>query len=211
MVNSLGVCVNEKMKSHSVNKKPYFICGWYINKKVCTNLIKYFENSSNQRAGTIGVKGKPGINRKEKLSTDVCIDTRNHDEEILSYYQELNKVLEKYKKKFEYCHVNQDRWGMTENLRLQRYKPEEGYFKRHFERTGGLTVNRHLTFMTYLNDIKDGGETEFYYQKLKIKPETGLTLIWGTDWTTTHRGITSKTETKYIATGWYSYRMEKWI
>ena len=31
--------------------------------------------------------------------------------------------------------------------------------------------------MTYLNDIKDGGETEFYYQKLKVKPEKGLTLI----------------------------------
>jgi len=63
--------------------------------------------------------------------------------------------------------------------------------------------------MTYLNDIKEGGETEFYYQKLKIKPETGLTLIWGTDWTTTHRGIPSKTETKYIATGWYSFEVKK--
>ena len=63
--------------------------------------------------------------------------------------------------------------------------------------------------MTYLNDIKKGGETEFYYQKLKIKPETGLTLLWGCDWTFTHRGITSPTETKYIATGWYSYRIEK--
>ena len=59
--------------------------------------------------------------------------------------------------------------------------------------------------MTYLNTVNDGGETEFIYQKLKVKPETGLTLIWGADWTFTHRGITSKTETKYITTGWYSY------
>ena len=59
--------------------------------------------------------------------------------------------------------------------------------------------------MTYLNDVSDGGETEFYYQKLKVKPETGLTLIWGSDWTFMHRGITSKTQTKYIATGWLDY------
>ena len=59
--------------------------------------------------------------------------------------------------------------------------------------------------MTYLNTVKDGGETEFIYQKLKVKPETGLTLIWGSDWPFTHRGITSKTKTKYITTGWYSY------
>ena len=32
-----------------------------------------------------------------------------------------------------------------------------------------------------------------------------VTLIWGSDWTFTHRGITSKTETKYIATGWLDY------
>ena len=59
--------------------------------------------------------------------------------------------------------------------------------------------------MTYLNDVNKGGETEFVYQKLKVKPEIGLTLIWGSDWTFTHRGIASPKETKYITTGWYCF------
>ena len=59
--------------------------------------------------------------------------------------------------------------------------------------------------MFYLNDVEDEGETEFYYQKLKVKPKKGLTLIWPADWTHTHRGIPSKTQEKYIATGWYSF------
>jgi hypothetical protein len=59
--------------------------------------------------------------------------------------------------------------------------------------------------MTYLNNIKKGGETEFFYQNLKVKPEKGLTLIWPADWTFTHRGIPSPKEIKYITTGWYSY------
>ena len=58
--------------------------------------------------------------------------------------------------------------------------------------------------MTYLNDVEDGG-TEFYYQGLKTKAEKGLTLIWPSDFTHTHRGIISNTKEKYIATGWFSY------
>jgi len=193
------------MKPHPTNKKNNFIGGWYIDKNVCTNLIKYFENSSDKKPGVVSIYGKPGINKKIKLSTDVCISIRNENKEILNYYKELKKVLESYKKKYKYCHIYQSKWGITENWSLQRYKPKEGYFMRHFERTGGPQVNRHLVFMTYLNNVNDGGETEFVYQKLKVKPETGLTLIWGADWTFTHRGIMSKTETKYIATGWYSY------
>ena len=59
--------------------------------------------------------------------------------------------------------------------------------------------------MTYLNDVTDGGETEFFHQNLKITPEKGLTLIWGADWTFTHRGIPSPSQEKYIATGWFSF------
>jgi hypothetical protein len=194
------------MKSHAVNKKTNFIGGWYIDQKVCTDLIDYFENSSHKKPGQLGlINGKVGIDKKAKLSTDVFVSPNNQEKVIINYYKELYQVLEAYKKKYQYCNTQQLPWSMVENWQLQKYKPNQGYFLRHFERTGGITVNRHLTFMTYLNTLKQGGETEFYYQKLKIKPEAGLTLIWGTDWTMTHRGITSKKETKYIATGWYSF------
>ena len=194
------------MKPHPINKKTHFIAGWYIDKNVCTDLIKYFENSSNKKQGVLALSG---VTKKRKSSTDLHINTANQDKEILNYYKELAKVIEEYKKKYKYCNTQQDPWSMTETWNLQKYKPKEGYFVKHFERTGSITVNRHLTFMTYLNNVRNGGETEFYYQQLKIKPETGLTLVWGTDWTFTHRGIPSKTETKYIATGWYSYGVKK--
>ena len=62
--------------------------------------------------------------------------------------------------------------------------------------------------MTYLNDVEDGG-TEFYYQKLKTKAKKGLTLIWPTDFTHTHRGIVSKTKEKYIVTGWFTLTLKE--
>ena len=43
------------------------------------------------------------------------------------------------------------------------------------------------------------------FVKIKVKPEKGLTLIWPADWTFTHRGVPSSTETKYIVTGWFNY------
>ena len=59
--------------------------------------------------------------------------------------------------------------------------------------------------MTYLNDVSDHGETEWFHQKLKVKPKKGLTVIWPADWTFTHRGISSPTQRKIIVTGWFSY------
>ena len=195
------------MKEHKFNKKNNFIEGWYIDKKVCTNLIKYFEKLPHKTRGALGLKdGKRGIDIRKKLSTDARIAVENQDLAICLYYEQLGKALTEYKKKYKYCNQQHAAWGIVEDWNIQKYNPKEGYFTTHFERTGGLTVHRHLVFMTYLNDVKDEGETEFYHQKLKFKPETGLTLIWGSDWTFTHRGIPSPTETKYIATGWYSFK-----
>ena len=50
---------------------------------------------------------------------------------------------------------------------------------------------------------------EFYYQKIKCPAKNGLTLIWPADWTHTHRGVISKKEEKYIATGWITYTSSK--
>jgi hypothetical protein len=59
--------------------------------------------------------------------------------------------------------------------------------------------------MTYLNDVEDGGGTEFLNQKLVVHAKKGKTLIWPADWTHTHRGVVSPTQEKYIITGWLNY------
>ena len=55
--------------------------------------------------------------------------------------------------------------------------------------------------MTYLNDVEDGGETQWLYQGKLVKPKKGLTAIWPTDFTHTHRGVVSPTQRKTIVTG----------
>ena len=34
----------------------------------------------------------------------------------------------------------------------------------------GMPTKRTLAWMVYLNDVEEGGETEFLYQELKLKP-----------------------------------------
>ena len=63
--------------------------------------------------------------------------------------------------------------------------------------------------MTYLNDVEEGGETYFKYQDKKIKPEVGKTIIWPSDWTHTHKGVSPKSGFKYIATGWYVHASDQ--
>ena len=72
----------------------------------------------------------------------------------------------------------------------------------HCERSDIATCKRVLVFMTYLNDLPDGG-TMFKNQDLTIPAKKGLTLIWPAEWTHTHKGQISNTKEKYIVTGWY--------
>ena len=188
------------MIAHDVNKIQNFISGWYFdNFKICDELIQFHEKSHNKYPGVVG----EGLDRSKKSSTDVSLD---YQPLWLSYVQELQKVLDCYKNQYPWCDKFAG-WGVTETINIQHYAPKEGYVSWHTERssTAHPTTTRHLVFMTYLNDVSDAGETEFYYQKVKVKPEKGLTLIWPADWTFTHRGITSPTEEKYILTGWYNY------
>ena len=56
--------------------------------------------------------------------------------------------------------------------------------------------------MLYLNDIDEGGETEFLYQHKRVPPKAGTIVIWPTGFSHTHRGNPPLSNTKYIVTGW---------
>lgn len=182
---------------------------------ICDKLIDFFKNNNNQWVlGKTGILGKTEktkesvVNPKTKKSTDIPISISDIENNslITSYVEELNKVAKNYIEKFDFCNKTEF-WGLVEDFNIQYYKPNEAFYEWHCERSTSLFpyCNRHLVWMTYLNDVENDGETEFYYQKLKIKPKKGLTLIWPADWTHTHRGITSPTQEKYIITGWFNF------
>ncbi len=66
-------------------------------------------------------------------------------------------------------------------------------------------LHRNLLFMFYLNDVEEGGETEFYYQNAIIKPKAGRMVIAPAGFTHTHRGNIPTSNDKYILTSWVMF------
>lgn len=188
------------LKEHKINKLNNFIKGWYIDKSICKKLINIFEE--NKEKHTHGIVNS-GYDPKIKKSIDFYINSKNKKYDF--YYKELNNCLLNYKKIFPELDINLGFWGIVEQINIQKYNPNDGFFAWHTEQSNISNSDRMLVFMTYLNTVKDKGETEWLYQKLKIKPEEGLTIIWPANWNFIHRGCPSDKEIKYIVTGWYKF------
>ena len=94
--------------------------------------------------------------------------------------------------------------NICDGIKIQKYNPDECYSALHCETMGG-DLDRVLAWMIYLNNVTDGGETEFPSQDKKFQPRCGDLLIWPAGFTHPHRGIVSKTQVKYIVTGWTVY------
>ena len=188
---------------------PYdsFIGGWYISSKVCDDLLDFYDNNKEIAGqGKLGGKNTLRLDTEKKDCLEINIPHNLRFFPFLDYKDELQKCLDNYCKKYEKANeVNH--FNISEDYNMQHYKPGQGYKIWHCERQGETTSKRHLVFMTYLNDVEDGG-TEFYHQKIISPAKKGLTVIWPTDWTHTHRGQVSKTKEKYIVTGWYGYTNE---
>jgi hypothetical protein len=73
------------------------------------------------------------------------------------------------------------------------------------------TLHRVLLYMYYLNDVAEGGETEFYFQDRKLAPRRGRLVIAPAGFTHTHKGHVPRSEDKYIVTSWVMFNRAETI
>lgn len=179
-----------------------------IDEKICDGLIDYHKKSIYKGPGVVGVNGQSGlqVSGYRKISTDVSTSIHDTDERISAYREQLFDGLGAYKKRYPALTSNVWFWGVNEPFNIQHYEPKQGYLTWHCERGRPESNNRLLVFMTYLNDVSDGGQTEWEYLGLSVTPVKGLTIVWPPDWMYLHRGVTSQTQSKTIATGWFSFQ-----
>tara|TARA_A100001515_G_C4515893_1_gene191744 strand:+ start:15 stop:647 length:633 start_codon:yes stop_codon:yes gene_type:complete len=164
---------------------------------ICDGLIEYHNNNIEYKN-----MGKSIGANEMKKSTDVTVFPASQNPFVLMY----KKLLFGYVREYNASYDNPlAELTIADGFNIQHYKPGEGYLNWHSERSIHLTHQRALTFMTYLNDVEDGGGTEFKYQGLRHNAKKGKTLIWPSDFTHTHRGQKSETQEKYITTGWFNH------
>ena len=197
------ITTNEILKK---NENPHFIGAWNIeNNDLCTEIINFFEeNRDLQRDGVTG----SGKNLTIKKTTDIVVnanDLKNIKFKCLNKY-----INELYKNFRDY----QNQWPFLKSLikevhigkfNIQKYSPGGHFAKIHTERSSIVSSHRLFAWMTYLNNVEDGGATNFSHYDIKIKPETGKTLIWPAEWTHAHNGEILNSGVKYIVTGWMHF------
>ncbi len=199
-----------KLRELVLPAKNSFIGAWFLEDlTVCDGMLDYFATcQAFERApGIVGSMNGPRLDRKAKDSVDLFVHPNMSDPRVRRYIDGLYGVIEMYKEKFRYAFTSAP-WAIESGFNIRHYPPGGGFFIWHTERTCGAQwcVYRHLAFMTYLNDVEDGGETEFFYQDVKVRPQKGLTMFWPSDWTHTHRGLPAPREQKSIVTGWLKFQ-----
>lgn len=85
-----------------------------------------------------------------------------------------------------------------ENLRIKRYLVKESdQFQPHFD-AQDYTCNRYMVFLWYLNDVDEGGETEFCDLDLRVSARAGRLLMFPPYWMFQHAGLPPRSNDKYI-------------
>ena len=184
---------------------PNFISGWNIeDSQLCDQLVDFFETNQ-----AMQIKGKTssGIDPNSKRSTDIIIKPK-------MLLEPEFKIFESYMAKLHLCYIDyKKQWPFLEKMpnleigkfNLQKYRTGDHFNSVHTERASINTTHRVLAWMTYLNDVEEGGETSFSHFGLSIRPEKGKTLIWPADWSHAHSGHSVTQGLKYIITGWIQF------
>ena len=182
-----------------------------LSSSTCRSLIELFEvDKKGQNPGVVRRGQEVNSFKDHKASTDICFLPRDLNNKL--WGKSLQKVINVVEKaRYDWAAQyymgldNVDPFEINFTFNMQRFLPGEGYHKFHNERASFDTRDRCGVWMIYLNDIYDRGWTEFFYQQHFEIPKIGKIVCWPCDWTHTHRGIVSPTETKYILTGWFTF------
>ena len=119
--------------------------------------------------------------------------------------------LGKYMKQFN---IDPKAWPEQvgyEMFRMKRYMPNgKDEFRYHVDVQDYATARRFLVYFFYLNDVEEGGETAFQYNRespilTKVKPVKGRLLMFPPLWTHPHIGMKPISGPKYIIGGYLHY------
>ena len=175
----------------------------------CQHLINEFERIACSGATSDRIKSE-GAKRHHKNDSHVFLDLRhqgvgsfNEKNTINLLYNGLQECFEDYSQNFS---ILKDLNLRGNTLKMQSTAPGQGYHLWHGEQGKDEASARCLVWILYLNTLaeEEAGETEFLYQKRRIKPVENTMVFWPASFTHAHRGNTVFGNTsKYVVTGWF--------
>ena len=179
-----------------------------FTKEYCDSVVSYFNESTSVG---LGITRQQQEQTTSKLAKD-DLQLYSHSGFNLKYSGEhiskfndifWNAIYPEYANK--YAILKDYSTHSNYAFKVQKTEIGQGYHIWHTENISRDLNNRILAWTLYLNDVEEGGETEFLYYPKRIKPKTGTFVLWPAGLTHTHRGNPPLSNTKYIVTGWIEF------
>lgn len=165
-----------------------------LPRSFCEQLVEGFERTvAEQRRSGRGVL--PGLEGSAWTELDIG---QVADQAFLGFFlAKIDEALERYNRDVHLTIPVPIR-PRTDRLILKRYRPggEEG-FQPHFDSIDAV-AGRYMVFLWYLNDVADGGETEFCDIGRKVEARAGRLLMFPPYWMYQHAGLPPRSGDKYI-------------
>jgi hypothetical protein len=200
----------------------------FIPKSYCDLFIKTFNQHNELRIESY-VEGKDKTDVEEVSYKKICVSDIP-DENFVNFIATLMSDLY-----IQYREVLVARFAGDENCLLglpeldmydidlpimKKYEPNGNdhfgphcdTYMRGWDDSNTLKINRNYRFLNilfYLNDVEEGGETEFYFadKNVKVKPKTGRVVVFPPFWTHIHAGLRPISGTKYIMNGYLRHKI----
>jgi hypothetical protein len=180
----------------------------YITEEECNKAIELFEQQN---------KFNNTVNR---LTFEQSPITQKQDQQFFAapnnvdvWWQSLKPMMVNFDLAWNHYVKNvgaNDAYGVPfyfTDLKIQKTLPTEGYHVWHIEHGKGRENEaRAFVFSIYLNDVEEGGETEFLHFSKRVKPKKGRIVIWPAAFPYLHRGNPPLSGEKYILTSWLMLR-----
>jgi hypothetical protein len=180
-----------------------------LTKDECQDIINYFDNS--EKIGDVWSRqlSENKIAKTKKNDSTCFIDFRK--EYCFTGAPFINMINEKvyecyllYKETYDILSSVEEHI-LTPSIRIQKTQVGGGYHLWHCEHGSIQVGSRLLAWTIYLNDVHEGGETEFLYQHMRVPSKQGSVCIFPSGFTHAHRGNPPLSNDKYIITSWIEY------
>jgi hypothetical protein len=177
----------------------------FVTPETCDKLIAAFEKEKKIR-NTFNRKESENVSNFFK-EDEAFFLSRDHligldQEGIQQVLTNIREVVEIYLKQTDMLKFIGCRELHLSVNKIQKTLPSQGYHLWHVERAYSQACSRVLVYTVYLNDILNGGETEFLFQKKRISPKKGRVCIFPAHFPYVHRGNPPLDGVKYILTSW---------
>lgn len=177
---------------------------------LCNEIIELFKKNTNSHIQGVTLLG---FNKNVKDTTDFIIPSTYNDNDKIDIYttrwikihkflvEELKKNVNIYLQK-DIANSLQHREKNIYTIQIQKYEKNKGQYIWHNDQRIEKMNSQYrvITFLWYLNNVEEGGETGFL--TYNVKPEIGKLLLFPSDWSYPHCGKMPISHDKYIMTGW---------